>query len=319
MDFKGLIKPEDINWIKGLPIAVEVYSVSNMPPRIHNDVLEIIICLEGACDFSFAFEQHKFEKGDFLAIDEDAFSLTNGEDCICASIYIDLEKFVSVYPLINYTFFACEGTERHMHLGKYNALKGMILSLLHYLSENEEWDEGVLKRYADILLEKMIMDFNVSSYISGIDLDRESLYRLIVVNRYIMNCLESGSRIQISEAADELGITPGYLSEFVRRYGMNFRELVSYFKSVKAELYLMSGEYTMLDISEICGFSDTKYFYKDFRKWHNMSPREFRDKYRELSLMTESVKQQNIQDEKIASIIDREIRRHYLMFFSPHQ
>lgn len=318
MDFKGLIKPENINWINGLPIAVEIYSVSSMSPRIHNGVLEIVICLEGECDFTFAFEQHRFEKGDFLSVDEDAFSLQNGKNCICASIYFDLQRFIDRYPLINYTLFACEGTKKNKYVAKYNKLKGLILSFLCYLSKNSQWDDNVLTEYANALIDVMVLQFNLPSYhIGGEEVSLDNFIRLLNVNKYIIDGVNEGYNIGLEDVAARLSLTPGYVSEFLRGYRFGFRDMISYTRAAKAEKYLMSGDYAMVDISEECGFSDAKYFYKAFRKWHNMGPREFREKYREMSKMEESIRELNIHDELILKYIEAEMYEHYLLYFAP--
>lgn len=36
---------------------------------------------------------------------------------------------------------------------------------------------------------------------------------------------------------------------------------------------------TIVEISEACGFSDVKYYYKAFHKWYRCTPGEFREKY----------------------------------------
>ena len=57
---------------------------------------------------------------------------------------------------------------------------------------------------------------------------------------------------------------------------MSYSNLVSLTRSFEASKLLYSTELTVDQIAEECGFCDRKELARHFRKWHKMTPTEFR-------------------------------------------
>lgn len=309
------VNQEVINWIQGTPLGFEVYSVVSFPPHMHEDVLELLYCLKGECKVTIASDELSFQEGMFLSIDKDAYYFAEGKDCVCASIYIDLTKYRDKYPQLEHILFLCDGINKKNYFGNSDKLKGIIISLINYLVENEELNSDEVTAITDKLLRFIICNFDIlfAENDVGQVIDDIAIERYNVINAYIAKHLTG--KITVSDVADELGLTPGYVSEFCRRYSIGFRNMVSYRRVNLAEKYLLTTDFTIADIAAECGFSDTKYFYRAFRKWHLHGPKQFRQLY--LNKMYVGEKTAILDRDEIKPLVEKTRAEHYNeMFFT---
>ncbi len=103
--------------------------------------------------------------------------------------------------------------------------------------------------------------------------------RILRAIEYISEHLHS--RVLIEEAAKSLHITPAYLSRlFKSETGMTFSEYVNRRKIEEATGLLRYSDYSDLEISNLLCFSSQSYFIKIFKKIMDMTPNEYKKKYR---------------------------------------
>ncbi|MBQ8961228.1 MAG: helix-turn-helix transcriptional regulator [Ruminococcus sp.] len=96
---------------------------------------------------------------------------------------------------------------------------------------------------------------------------------------YIVSHLHG--RILIKDAAEELGISPSYLSRlFKAETGLAFSDHVNRTKSEEAANLLLYSGYSDLEISDLFGFSSQSHFIRTFRKYMGMTPKEYKKRYK---------------------------------------
>ena len=84
-------------------------------------------------------------------------------------------------------------------------------------------------------------------------------------------------KILLSELAERESLSLHYLSHlFQECIGMPFQEYLSRVRCEQARRLLLSTDQTLLDIGIECGFSDPKYFNRDFRRQYGCTPKEYR-------------------------------------------
>jgi len=89
------------------------------------------------------------------------------------------------------------------------------------------------------------------------------------------------SRIMINDAAEHLHISSAYLSRlFKSETGMAFSDYVNRKKIEEAASLLRFSEYTDLEISTLLCFSSQSYFIKIFKRYMEMTPCEYKKRYR---------------------------------------
>lgn len=303
---------KQIKQIGDTPLSISVYSVEQMPTTIHDrGVLEIIFCLKGSVKFSYVYEEFTLHAGEFISVDKDAYYLYDGKDNICVSFNFDLSRYEDKYPYINDVLFICEGCKDATadFSGEYlNQIKGILISLLKHIIEHGEIN--VVDKATEKIVDLFINHFNILCYYANDpDLDKEIFDRLRTVWNYMWEHMRE--KITISDISKELNFTEGYMSEFLRKNGIGFREMLGYIRANESEHLLMKSDKTILEISEECGFSDAKYYYSAFKKWYRYTPKQFRERY---GKMVEG-KLVNKELPEIAEIVDSLMTTHYMETF----
>lgn len=119
---------------------------------------------------------------------------------------------------------------------------------------------------------RRFINLSVSQHTEGEETDNEIILKVISFIR----CNYSRD-ITLSEAAEQVNITPEYLSKlFAQEIGTNF---VSFLRNIRisvAKQMLSSGKYKIHEVASQVGFRDVKYFNKVFKSVCGVSPSEYK-------------------------------------------
>lgn len=98
------------------------------------------------------------------------------------------------------------------------------------------------------------------------------------VIKEIMNYINYDlSDSSLKSLAEKIRINPVYLSRYFKeKTGMNFIDYLIKRKMEKAEDLLFSTNLPIVEISELVGYSNEKNFSRAFKKYHGVSPAEYR-------------------------------------------
>ena len=103
------------------------------------------------------------------------------------------------------------------------------------------------------------------------------------MKRYITANLEYG--VSISKLASIFHYNEKYLGrKFKQQTGVSFHEYIHQKRIARAEQLLRDGNESMIDISEKVGFNNVTYFNRIFKRFHGVSPAEFRKRVRAQSV-----------------------------------
>ena len=299
---------KQIKQIGDTPLSISVYSVEQMPTVVHDEgILEIIFCLKGSVKLFYVYDEFLLEEGDFISVDKEAYYLYDGKDNICVSLYFDLKRYQDKYPYINNALFACEEckNERDNYPREYlNQVKGLMISLLKHIIESD--DQTFVEEASEKIIDIFLYHFNILCYLSqNPELDMEIVENLQRVWDYIWRNLKG--KITLTDLAEQLDFTTGYMSEYLRKNAISYRGTLGYIRANASERLLIKTDKNILEISEECGFSDVKYYYSAFKKWFRSTPKHYRDRHRKM------VKEKlvNLELDDIAGIIDKMLVNHY--------
>ena len=79
--------------------------------------------------------------------------------------------------------------------------------------------------------------------------------------------------ITITEMAEMVGLHPVYFGKlFKQNTGLTFKEYVNRIRINNAEMMLSSGDFTVTETAERCGFSDIFYFSNLFKSLKGYPP-----------------------------------------------
>ncbi len=91
--------------------------------------------------------------------------------------------------------------------------------------------------------------------------------------------LNYSEKISIKEIADQLYLSPNYLSELFKKHtGKTISEYLTEYSMEKACQLLDHAEYRVGDVSGMVGIHDGRYFSNMFKKKYGMTPTEYRNR-----------------------------------------
>lgn len=313
-----MITGEKINWIEGTPLGVNIREIEYIAPHVHNDIVEITLCLSGEIKMSYCFEEFTLGPGDFILVDKDTHYLYDGKDAVCASFYIDLKYFEEKYPYINHLYFVCEGTPGSSvpyNTENHKQLKGILLAILLFMLETPEGEAGFNQKITegcnnviDIIMNKFDIIF---FYEPQLEITEKSLMRCRLIMDYIFR--HQQENITVGDLAREFGLSEAYITEFLKKYFLGFRKMVAFTRLCHAETLLLYTDMNILQISEACNFSDPKYLYETFDFWYECTPNQFRKKYSKEMGNESRVKELHIDD--VITPVVKMTRKHFMDTF----
>ena len=106
-------------------------------------------------------------------------------------------------------------------------------------------------------------------------LHRERGWRMQRIVKYIDE--NSDRKLSLKEIAEAEKLDLYYMSHlFKKSFGITFQEYVTKVRCEKARHRLLLTKDSLLDICISCGFSDPRYFNRDFERQYGMTPKEYR-------------------------------------------
>lgn len=97
------------------------------------------------------------------------------------------------------------------------------------------------------------------------------------------------SKIAVRELADELEVSIEYLSSLFRKTeGIRLKDYIMKEKVKLAENLLIYSEYSIEQIGLYLGFSSQSHFGAMFKKYENMTPKQYRDRYAKKEFLAEN-------------------------------
>ncbi|WP_066689129.1 response regulator [Christensenella intestinihominis] len=167
------------------------------------------------------------------------------------------------------------------------ALRGLILHLEEFIYESGISGKRLLSLLEDVrkksaspehmFVTKKDLDDLILEIIRSISANRNEKYKDIIqrVLRYLQE--NYASDIGLNDAAEQVQLTPSYLSSlFKQYYGKSFLQCLTNLRIEEAKRLLKDPEQKIADIAVKCGFSNSKYFDKIFKKQSGYTPTEFR-------------------------------------------
>lgn len=299
-----MYKAEKIQWDDDLPINIKIRNIDYIAPHIHEDTVEITMCIQGEIKFSYYFEEFTLKPGDFILVDHDTHYMYDGKDAVCVSYYLNLDYFEKEFPFIKNLLFVCEYTADSSipyNTNKHKLLKGILLAILLYMLEHPEKGADYKERMTEAAHKIMnaVMEYFdiIFFYNPEMQISNKAFVRWRCIMDYLFSHFDEN--ISIKDLAQEFGMSEAYTTEFVAKYTLGFRQMLAYVRMCHAEKLLLYTDKSIIEISEACNFSDPKYLYKVFRDWYNCTPTQFRKQY-----LNEMNKENVAEDLEISDLLE---------------
>ncbi len=156
------------------------------------------------------------------------------------------------------------------------AKKAISLGVTEYLLKPVSSDEigDILEKInkKNSILEGAV---TVSSLVSG----RDTIHLVRSAERIVRE--RYSEQIGIAQIADELGVTPNYLSSLYRKFtGITFTKHITNIRMTRALELLKRPGINVKEITSLLGYTSSRHFARVFRAYYNISPSEYIQKYR---------------------------------------
>lgn len=298
--------------IDNTPIGISIYSVKQEYCHHHNKFLEIIYCLKGNATLHVLYEDIDLTDGDIISCDpHDVHSLSSKEENLFVSFYFDLTHPVFNNPDLQHMFFVCERyVLRKESQEQLQKLKHLLLTLLYFycfphekVSQVDTFNNLALK-----IMAIMLEHFHFFNYVTGsLDYSQDAKNRLehimIYTNRYYYE------KLTLSRIGEEEHINPTYLSHFFKKTTFfGYSGFLNFVRTYQSELLLLETDMKISDISYACGFSDPKFYYKQFKIWYRHTPLQHRKLLKEIE--QNSVENHYYKVDEISSKLE-----HYISYY----
>ncbi len=277
------LKNQQINYQNNSPIFIEICNVHHSPVHFHTSDVELIYCLEGEVNIRCNHEVVTLKKGQIFTVDfEDIHCMFSDNDNLLIIMHIDMKKLKKPWEYMQYVYFACEDNGCQPYQQQpMQQVKNIVLATAFLYTRNGgfplDHSTAIVNKISDIMLEY----FDWFNYINiSPNKNDEIRDRFQAISAYCRTNLQR--KVTISDLAKSVHINENYLSQFIRKspYG-SFSNMMGYIRCYVAQYMLLSTEYSVIEISNQCGFSDDKYFYKHFKQAWGQTPKELRQWYKD--------------------------------------
>lgn len=283
---ESFMDQEIINFKEEFPLKIRIQSISKSPIHYHEGITEIILPIRGEVKIKANFEEIVINEGDFFFINNKTIhSISSNDEAIVLFFYIRLEDFQKQFPYINHMFFRNRISgllatrvknfeEKNKQIANFRNL--LIRIFLEDNSRNKY--NSTIDRNIYKLVCKMTYEFDYLKLIKGDDefISSYHLDRYHRIVKYIQENLANRIYLEAIESKEFLSKT--YLSNYWKKLSAyTFNERVNFERVLRSE-FLLYQRMTLSEISLQCGFSDIKYYYKNFQKWYGCMPLEYREK-----------------------------------------
>lgn len=265
-----------------LPINVKLTNIEEYPIHWH-DVLEIMIILQGSINISVESDVYRLREGEIEIINMDeAHRISSDSDNLVLVVHIDLNFLQRYYNDIKNIFFYtdCSFEGEPQIDEKYTLLKKYISIIVCELMRKGEDFDIYIKDTLVKLLYLLINDFHYLIYENeNLKDNLEQLQRYHRIVKYIYN--NYNENISLKNIAKREFLSAHYLSnEIKNRIGINFMDFVNLTRVDESIKLLLDTDMNIAEISQEVGFSHTRYYNKNFKKYYNITPLQYRKKYK---------------------------------------
>lgn len=162
---------------------------------------------------------------------------------------------------------------KNLNLDRTNVLFRQLLHLSQSTYYTNQSVNYILTSLLIEITEQVILNFKTS--ITKITQEEDILPQIL---QWIK--IHITKNISLQNVAYEFNFSKEYLARyFKKRMGMSMQEYINYLRISNAKQLLCNSNLNIKEIAHELGFVDEKYFLKLFKKYENLTPKQFRNAY----------------------------------------
>lgn len=223
----------------------------------------IIYCIEGTATYRFSSDKsYKVCAGDLVLLSPDAsYSISAKNDFRHYTVNFEMHRDSSATDFFSEDFYLLHSENS----GLYNHIFKKLIT--HWTSRKicfEMQATACLYELLSLAVSEILeKQFHTGSYI-----------RMRPSKEYIDKNYASDITLDMLANLSNMSVT-NFRREWMKLYGETALEYRDKLRLFHAKEYLMSGYYTVTEVSQKCGFDDVNYFIRFFKKHTGISPGKF--------------------------------------------
>lgn len=265
-----------------MPVLVTVYQCTRQMPHYHPDTVEMILCLRGSAIVYSMHEKHILSAGDMMEADMyDIHSVSSEDSSLMASFHFDLKHPLfrdQGYDMLYYICSSDDTDPQKIH--QMNRVRLLLLALLTCRTDTScdlqimDFSKKILK-----ILRKHFQYYN-HIHIDEKMYSPEMMERFERIMAYMLK--HYSEKCTMRDICREEHISYQYLSRFFKDSSLKtFRNFLHEIRVYHSEhLLLCHPELSVPEVGYLVGFSDPKFFYREFKRKHSQTPYQHRIWYR---------------------------------------
>lgn len=286
--FSYVLQETDFFSVQGRDVDIN-YNARYCPPFWHHlSFIKIMYVLNGTFLLNLSKERTIcLEKGNFIIVPPDikhsVFSYH--DDDIVVNIFLKLTTFEKAFSSM---LMEADGLSDYFWRILYGKDED---SMIWFCSPPDEFQEKLI---LDMTEEKNHPrsgeNFLLISYVNAFlayALSRQQEYMTPITEgetrsdkfpKIIQYIRENYNSITLTELAQHFGRSEGYLSRYIKQEtGYSLVQLLKEYRIKRAGIMLRSTKFSIEDIMLEVGYTDISYFYKIFKEYYGMTPKQYRE------------------------------------------
>ena len=292
---------KEINYDDGLPVKLELLEIEDYPWHFHND-MQLVYVMEGEIALKLTYENFTLKKDSLHLIHpEDVHGFKGSADKnLLLVLSFDTEFFLAHYPDLDSQIFTTKVNENIATYKELLSIKASIFSIILELENKENNYKDKIKKLSFEIIDNLYSNFRgftvntethtIEHQISYDAVQMERVYNII---RFVYK--NYPYKLVFSDIAKSENLNMYYLSHlFQQIVGNSFRDFVSTVRVEISERLLLSTNLSIAKIAQAVGFSNAKYYTKNFEIWFGSHPKKYRElnKYKILGYAEVKAKEQ---------------------------
>lgn len=236
----------------------------------------LVFVEEGECSFYVNGKKYRLEKDSYIVIPKGVFYKPHTET-FCQYRYFHfvgeyLGEIASIGDFHNISMPDDVSLSNCFFLSEFG--KSTKKFILHLNSIMEETNSNAVSQKNRM----NIAFFNALNCISGDHDDHDDYGLAYKIHQYIVENLTKP--LNLSDISSHFGYSNQHIiNQFKRGYNMPPTAFILQKRLELSSIYLLETSLTINEISSKCGFNDSNYYSRAFRKKYNLSPQNYREYY----------------------------------------
>ena len=265
-----------ISYQESFPVELSYARLGNAVRHWH-EYPQLFFILSGKPEFIVDNTRYCLEADDIILVNAHQIHEIQSEDSILLSMLFDISFFVNKGMDAEPPFFICNSQD-YKEEAPYRKIKQLMAHLVKVNAAKDE--NNYLLNYSLMfhLVHELMSHFLADSS-QTVDKVRENTSRLQMILDYLSKHYQDN--ISLTKAAEQVYLSPSYLSHyFEQNMGISFSRYLTNLRLEKSLIPLTRTNISIEELSDLCGFGNSRSYTRFFKNKYGILPSEYRKKYR---------------------------------------